>query len=73
MRCWLCCPHCKTRELVQNETEFGPCPECGGGPRFAEGDNGEPMLVWSAPSRPSSQHGWSPYDPTSWDVSDDRQ
>lgn len=47
MRCWLRCPHCGAKELVQPETTFGACPECGGGPRFAEDDIGSPMLVWS--------------------------
>lgn len=50
MNCWLRCKCCGTRELVQQETVFGPCPQCGGGPRFAEDDNGTPMYVISSPS-----------------------
>lgn len=56
-RCWLVCPHCHAKELVQAETEFGACPNCGGGPRHAEDDNGTPMFVWSTQN-----------DPTSWSV-----
>ena len=59
MRCWLRCPHCGAREWVQDRTEFGPCPECGGGPRYAEADDGQPMLVWSGS-----------VDLESWDVSE---
>lgn len=59
MRCWLRCPHCGTRELVQSTTEFGRCPECKGGPRFAENDEGQPVFVWSAG-----------HDLTIWDVSE---
>lgn len=47
MRCWLRCAHCETKELVQDGTTFGPCPHCGGGPRFAENDAGAPMYVFS--------------------------
>lgn len=54
--CWLACRHCGAKELVKQQTVFGPCPVCGGGPRYAEGDKGEPMFVFT-----------NVQDPTSWD------
>ena len=59
-RCWLRCRNCGAREWVQSLTKFGPCPHCGAGPRYAEGDDGEPMIVWSAAQDVTS---WGP-DPT---------
>lgn len=48
MLCWLVCLHCGTKELLTRLTKFdGGCLHCGGGPRVAKGDNGEPMIVWS--------------------------
>ena len=48
MRCWLVCSQCKTKELLNERSKFdGGCLHCGGGPRVAMGDNGEPMIVWS--------------------------
>lgn len=64
-RCWLKCPHCGTQELVLSTTEFGPCPNCGGGPRFAQGDNGDPMIVWSTAQDPTS---WESGDTGSFDL-----
>ena len=46
-RCWLRCAHCGAREWVNKWTEFGPCPHCEKGPRFAENDDGKPMIVWT--------------------------
>lgn len=45
MQCWLVCKTCDARELVQDQTDFGPCPHCGGGPRFAKGDKDQDMFV----------------------------
>lgn len=47
MRAWLVCPHCGTKELIQDQTVFGACPECKGGPRYAKDDDGNDVLVWS--------------------------
>ena len=61
MRCWLVCQQCGTKELLVERTKFdGGCLHCGGGPRCAENDQGEPMIVWSADN-----------DPTSWDVAEE--
>ena len=58
MRCWLRCLRCGTKELMVKLTKFdGGCLHCGGGPRVAEDDNGNPMVV-----------GSEPCDPTNWDV-----
>lgn len=48
MQCWLRCGQCGTKELLLASTKFdGGCLHCGGGPRFAEDDEGKPMIVWS--------------------------
>lgn len=47
MRAWLVCPHCETKELIQQQTTFGVCPECGGGPRYAKDDAGNNVFVWT--------------------------
>jgi len=47
--CWLVCKKCGAKEFVQQETTFGPCPVCGGSPRYAENDHGQPMFVFSGP------------------------
>lgn len=52
-RCWLRCANCGVREWINRLTGFGPCPSCGKGPRFAEGDDGEPMVVWSTGQDPA--------------------
>lgn len=58
MRCWLRCVQCGTKELLVERTKFdGGCLHCGGGPRVAEDDDGNPMVVWSGHD-----------DVTSWDL-----
>lgn len=38
-----------TKELLNERSNFdGGCLHCGGGPRTAQNDKGEPMIVWSA-------------------------
>ena len=55
MRCWLRCLQCGAKELLVKLTKFdGSCLHCGGGPRVAEDDNGNPMLVWSEGSDPTT-------------------
>ena len=57
MRCWLVCMQCGTKELLVKRSKFdGGCLHCGGGPRTAQNDKGEPMIVWSTDT-----------DITSWD------
>jgi uncharacterized protein (DUF983 family) len=61
VRCWLVCLQCGTKELLVPLTKFdGGCLHCGGGPRVAESDDGEPMIILSP------EMG----DLTSWDFQD---
>lgn len=58
VRTWLVCKQCRAKELLTKRSKFyGGCLHCGGGPRTAENDKGEPMLVWSVTD-----------DVTSWDL-----
>ena len=57
MRAWLVCLQCGTKELLNERSKFdGGCLHCGGGPRAAQNDNGEPVVLWSSVN-----------DPTLWD------
>ena len=50
---------CGTKELLVERTKFdGGCLHCGGGPRTAQNDQGDSMVIWS--------DGMP--DPTSWDL-----
>lgn len=48
MTCWLVCKKCGVKEWVQDRTKFVHCPTCKE-PRYAEDDEGRPMVVWSVP------------------------
>ena len=55
---WLVCMQCGAKELLNERSKFdGGCLHCRGGPRTAQNDDGEPMIVWSASN-----------DLTSWDL-----
>jgi hypothetical protein len=53
MTSWLVCKRCGVKEAILPCTKLSGCTTCGEA-RFAENDDGEPMVIWSVPQNPDS-------------------
>lgn len=49
---WLVCKTCGEKEWLQSHTPIVHCKKCGA-PRYAENDEGQPMILWSHPVDPA--------------------